>query len=349
MTFTPKFFNPLAAGGVAVGEAGAVRFKAGGRPQDTYVYGPKIVLAVNVALATGRPLFISGEPGSGKTMLASNVAAVLGWWSYQETVTSRTTSSDLLWTFDALGRLNDATMPKRDLKPDHYYVQPRGLWWAFDPATAVDRGKKAILEEDRRAVNPGTAPAPRDERDTHDDKAVILLDEVDKADPDVPNDLLEPLDVRRFTVRQTGHEIEAARQVLVIMTTNDERELPPAFLRRCVSLSLPDPDREWFVSIADQRYGAGDHALHVAVAKEVMRHREAARNQGLREPSTAEYLDALEACRKFEITPESQVWKDVAAATLWKHEVAAELAEAQPAEAVDEAAGAGDEGEENGG
>ena len=328
MNYTPSYFDPLNAGGTLAADGKSVAFSAGDDPEDLYVYPPTTVLAVNVALATERPLLVAGEPGSGKSTLAENVAAVLGWTYYKEMITSRVQAEDLLWTFDALQRLNDANLRNQKLRPDHYYIHPGGLWWAYDPTTARHRGKADIADENRRAADPGTPPPALPGRPIPENEpgaAVILLDEIDKADPDVPNDLLEPLDLRQFTVRQTGDRIEADadRRVLMILTTNGERELPPAFMRRCVSITLEPPTKEWFIGIASSKFG--DHPLHEPVATEVVRHRHAAERLGMRQPSTGEYLDALDVCRNLNVTPESDAWKHVAMSVLWKHEKAPDL------------------------
>jgi len=322
MEFTPKYFNPAQAGGATIDERGSVSFRAGERPDAVYVYNRRTILTLNVALATGRPLLISGEPGSGKSMLARNAAAVMGCWFYQETVTSRTQASDLLWTFDTLRRLSDAQMSGQQLFPKNYYVDPGTLWWAFDPRTAEQRGLGELpaAHQQHRASDPGIAPG-----DGHAQRAVVLIDEIDKADPDVPNDLLEPFDVRSFTIRETNDRITARRDTILILTTNGERELPQAFLRRCVALTLDAPTEDWFVSIANQKFGAGGDSLHREVAREVMRHRAAAKKARFRQPSTSEYLDALDVCRDLGIDTSSSIWTDVARSVLWKNERPPEL------------------------
>jgi MoxR-like ATPase len=314
MKFEPKHFAPLSAGGIKLDEEGTIAYPGGPAPEDTYVYTPRTILALNVAIATDRPLLISGEPGSGKSTLAKNAATVLGRWYYKETITSRTRASDLLWTFDALHRLSDASTPNQPLLDKRYYVDPGTLWWAFDPASAQYRGTEAEIPEKHRPREKG-----RQTGSGGDGRAVVLLDEIDKADPDVPNDLLEPFDVKSFTVRETNDTVTARREVLLILTTNGERELPQAFLRRCVTLTLHPPDEAWFVRIANQRYGEKDASLHTAVAAEVMKLRQAAARAGLREPGTGEYLDALQVCRDLGINPDSQAWRDVAESVLWKH------------------------------
>lgn len=325
MKYTRKYFDPArwgtdktkALGGWLLDDGESVAFRAGPKPQDVYVYTPSAMLAVNIALATGRPLLVSGEPGCGKSMLAHNVAAVLGWWYYKQMITSRIQAADMLWTFDALRRLNDANVPAKPLHDDQYYVNPGRLWWALNPGRALHRGLRDIPEESSRATDPGVCPRDIDGRPT-EDKAVILLDEIDKADPDVPNDLLEALDLKRFTVRETNDDIESTRDVLLVLTTNGERELPPAFMRRCVSITLKAPTLAWFVGIADSKFGVD--ALHLQVAEEVMKHRAAATKIGVREPSTGEFLDALAVCRHLGLTPDSDAWREVAMSVLWKHE-----------------------------
>jgi MoxR-like ATPase len=316
MEFRRVYFDPAAKGGVP--KEDGVSFRSGDGPDDVYVFSHPAILALNVALATGRPLLVSGEPGSGKTSLARHCASVLGWWYYERVVTSRTQASDLLWSFDALRRLNDATLQGQTLLPPRHYVDPGPLWWAFDPETAAQRGTLPLSPTDDGGIevrDPGVAPA-----DGAAGRAVVLLDEIDKADPDVPNDLLEPFGSRSFTVRDTGDRVRARREVLLVLTTNGERELPPAFLRRCVVLTLEPPTAKWFVGIAERKLGSGDVALYRQVADRVMSLRAAAARMGLREPSTGEFLDAVAACRGLGVHGTSQVFDAVTASTLWKHE-----------------------------
>jgi len=311
--FDTHFFNPAGQGSVDKNLKLVTVAGTDGRP--SYVYNRSIILAVNLARATGRPLFIAGKPGTGKTTLASNVARVLGWKFYQKVVTSRTRARDLMWTFDSLRRLSDAQEQNKDLPPRAAYVQPQEFWWAFEPRTARRRGAS---DDEVAAVKPATDPAAGDQT-----SAVLLLDEIDKADPDVPNDLLEVLDIGRFRVEELDQPITVTAdlsRVLLMITSNGERELPPAFLRRCVVLNLEDPNEDWLVTVANQRFGAKDEAFHREIAKHVMDLRKQARERDLREPSTAEYLDAVDACRRLNISAASDTWKLVADALLWKRE-----------------------------
>jgi MoxR-like ATPase len=314
MDYERTFFDPEKVGGQLEAD-GSVSFRF--RPEkdaaeELYVFAPKVILALNVALATERPLLVSGEPGGGKTSLARSAAAVLRRHRYQHTVTSRTQASELLWTFDALRRLNDASKQGETLKPDQHYVEPGPLWWAFDPATAAQRGRQPLAGV-RLAKDPGRG-------DAQEDAAVALVDEIDKADPDVPNDLLEPFDRRTFTVRETGEEIGVKRRVLLILTTNRERTMPRAFLRRCVTLELADPTAAWLETIAERRYRRKDD-LHGQVAAEVMALRADAKKAGVRQPSTAEYLDAVTAARSLSAKLSGPDWTEIKRALLWKSEL----------------------------
>jgi MoxR-like ATPase len=327
MKFTAKYFDPEARGGNLQSD-GRVAFRAGDQPEDLHVYNPKTILALNVALATRRPLLISGEPGSGKSTLARGAAAVLGWRYYKQMITSRTQAADLLWKYDTLRRLSDAQNRKQTLLPNQYYVEPGSLWWAFDPVTATQRGSQTEIALAHRVRDPDLG-----RNVTTPKNAVVLLDEIDKADPDVPNDLLEPLDLKEFTVRETNDRVRLSddRDLLMILTTNGEREMPPAVLRRCVLLTLDPPNKEWFVTLADLRRGETDHELHEAVAGAVMDLRKAARKASLREPSTSEFLDALAVCDQLGIDTTSadwknaKAWQEVRRTVLWKHSMEPKL------------------------
>lgn len=317
--FRPDFFNPAEKGEVN-DELGFVTV-TGTDGQPSYVYNRSIILAVNLARAARRPLFIAGRPGTGKTTLAANVARVLGWKYYQRTVTSRTRAKDLQWSFDSLRRLSDAQEKGRKLPPRAAYVQPQEFWWAFSPESARYRGASRTERKSIKEANdPARFTPPESKRAT---PAVLLLDEIDKADPDVPNDLLEVLDVGSFDVDELDAPLKVRAdqdRVLLMITSNGERELPPAFLRRSVVLHLEDPTADWLVQVANDRFGHEGAVFHREIAEKVMALRDAARERDLREPSTAEFLDAVSACIRLGIDGQGKAWQLVAGALLSKRE-----------------------------
>lgn len=290
MAFDP--FQPLPGSSAPLSGDGAAAVDDG-----VYVFDDeRIVLAVNVALATRRPLLVFGPPGSGKSTLAPNVARHLGRVCHTEVITARTEPEDLLWRFDALRRLNDAQI--REVAPTiGAYCAQGVLWKAFDPYRTVPG--HAGEPPDEPAYGRHTGPAPQ---------SVVLIDEIDKADPDLPNSLLVPLDTLRFT-GPDGEEVRArpGAEPLVVITSNNERELPAPFVRRCILLSLEAPDRTHLLQVARSHFGAdydgsmaeqvADHLLEIA--------NESASFAG---PSTAEFLDTLRACHELGVTAGSHTW-----------------------------------------
>lgn len=291
--------------------------KALGDHQATYVYSDHIVLMVNAAMAAKRPLLLRGDPGTGKSSLARDVADVLDWDYEQEVITSRTQAQDLMWRFDAVRRLSDAhaglLKGERafDLTP---YINSGVLWRAFSPSTVPVAEKKDV------EAKAGT---------------VVLLDEIDKADPDVPNDLLVPLGSGQFTVRETGQVVEVKdRKVLVFITTNNERDLPEAFLRRCLVLKLEPPKdladaRTRRDAIARAHFPEIEQAVldFVDARFEALKDAAAKAKSKLRVPGMAEFLDAIRAAS--ELHPED--WSAVVDAAIWKHDTAPPPREAQGA------------------
>lgn len=285
------------------------------RPDGGYVYDAdgRIALAVNVALVTGRPLLIRGKPGTGKSSLAADVAERLGWRFYSRTVTSRTRARDLLWTYDAVRRLNDANA--QEAQDPMAYVTPGVLWWAFEPESAATRGlpDKALAD---RGISRMADPSPRS-----GPRAVVLLDEIDKADPDVPNDLLNPLGALTFVVTEVedGPRVNAKEPPLVVLTTNEERDLPEAFLRRCVVLALPEAKPERMKAVARAHF---PEETDDAVIDQVLK-----AYQGIRaglaadqhEPSLAEFLDAVGAVIALRAEGDGDKrWDDILKFTLTK-------------------------------
>lgn len=283
-------------------------------------------LAARVAIATDRPLLLRGDPGVGKSSLAAFIARDRNWRYYEHTVTARTEATDLLWTFDAVRKLGDATLlasrgPGAKLD-DHDYVKPGELWWAFDPASAKRRGA------DGGAADPPEEPLAEQNKDRSGDGAVVLVDEIDKADPDVPNALLLPLGSRQFEITETSTSVHQSRtQVLVVITTNEERILPPAFVRRCVVYVVPAPSAEHMKRIAAEHaalrkrtLSASDRALIGEIATTTEKLQGAAKSLHLRPPGVAEFLDAVWAALDLGITTKDKRWEYVKRLTLAKEE-----------------------------
>ncbi|HEX7186220.1 MAG TPA: MoxR family ATPase [Thermoanaerobaculia bacterium] len=264
---------------------------------------------MRVALATGRPLLVRGPSGCGKSSLARHAARVLRWRYYERVITSRTQAQDLLWEVDHLRRLQDAQAGKLRGGRERY-VRPGVLWWAFDRDGAT-----------RQALRASTAARTAGRLDPNlgddDPRAVVLVDEIDKADPDVPNNLLVPLGSLQFQVEETREVVRTTedRAPLVVITTNDERELPAAFLRRCVELKLEAPQGDRLLSIAREHFpGTPEEEL-----KDVARRVSEASGDGADPPSPAELLDTIRAVRDLKQQGLTPAWNDLLRVTVWKH------------------------------
>ena len=278
-----------------------------------YLYADEIELTVNVGLATGRPILLRGPSGSGKSSLAKNVALRMGRRYYEEVITSKTQYTDLLWRFDLLRRFRDAGA--NTLKQDAEYIDPRAFWWAFQPELASRRGLKPPKAPEQPAIDPSPIEG---------EQAVILIDEIDKADPDVPNNLLVTIGSLQFSVPYLNDLLVEAKNrdserepvaPLVFITSNDERDLPNAFLRRCVTLELKAPSRDRLVDIAAEHFGgeAEQRKQYENIAGTLYPD---GSNPG--EISTAEYLDTVRACTQLNIMPGDPAWTALVSTTVRK-------------------------------
>jgi len=298
-----------------------------------YEYSGDIPLAIRVAQATRRPLLLLGEPGCGKSTLARDVAVSLGYAYLEEAITSRTTAHELLWRFDHVKRLGDAPIDKTKVSNLRHYIEPGKMWWAIDPASARRRG----AQPDEVATPPvADAVDPSPGHRSSGRGAVLLLDEIDKADPDVPNDLLVALGEYRFDIADPLTEVRkpSDRELLVFLTSNGERDLPPAFVRRCIPLELKRPTSPLLKRIIAAHCGCAtsDAAQLDALIDAVLRVLEAppAFAAGLRPPCTAEVIDAVRACLTENVVgpvtttgdpsaePEDLRWSVITRLTLWK-------------------------------
>ena len=247
---------------------------------DTYVATPDLLAAVNAALTLERPLLVKGEPGTGKTVLAEEVARALGRRFLAWHVKSTTKASQGLYEYDAVARLRDSQLGDARVHDVRNYIRRGKLWEAF----AGDGG----------ATAPGAA--------ANDPGTVLLIDEVDKADIEFPNDLLQELDRMEFHVYETGETIRAVRRPLVLITSNNEKELPDAFLRRCFFHYIRFPDRDTMTKIVHVHFPGIEEALLREALSLFFGLREVA---GLKKkPSTSELLDWIKLLVHEGVTPD---------------------------------------------
>ncbi len=224
---------------------------------ENYISTDDLSMSVNAAIALEKPLLIKGEPGTGKTMLALEMAAALGKPLIQWHIKSTTKAQQGLYEYDAVSRLRDSQLGGDKVHDIANYIKPGKLWEAF----------------------------------TSEDQAVLLIDEIDKADIEFPNDLLQELDRMEFFVYETGETITAKTRPIIVITSNNEKELPDAFLRRCFFHFINFPDRETMSEIIKVHYPEVQQKL-VREALEVFF--ELREIPGLKKkPSTSELLDWL--------------------------------------------------------
>ncbi|MDE2302120.1 MAG: MoxR family ATPase [Sphingomonadales bacterium] len=224
---------------------------------SSYVAGDDLKIAVNAAVLLRRPLLVKGEPGTGKTVLAQEIADSIGAPLIEWNVKSTTRAQQGLYEYDAVARLRDGQLGDPRVHEIGNYIKRGKLWDAF------------------------TSPQ----------LPVLLIDEIDKADIEFPNDLLQELDRMSFDVYETGERIAAQERPIVIITSNNEKELPDAFLRRCFFHYIKFPDRETMQAIIDVHF-PGIQKLLVTKAMEIFY--ELREVPGLKKkPSTSELLDWL--------------------------------------------------------
>ncbi len=236
---------------------------------DTYVATEDLMVAVNAAVSLERPLLIKGEPGTGKTILAHEIARALGLPLIQWHIKSTTKAQQGLYEYDAVARLRDSQLGDERVHDIANYIVKGRLWEAF----AAD-------------VRP-----------------VLLIDEVDKADIEFPNDLLLELDRMEFHVYETKQTVVAAQRPIVVITSNNEKELPDAFLRRCFFHYIRFPDRETMERIVDVHYPGIQKKLVREALTAFFDMREV---PGLKKkPSTSELLDWIKLLLVEDVPPEA--------------------------------------------
>jgi len=235
---------------------------------ESYVATEDLTVAVNAAITLERPLLVKGEPGTGKSVLAEEIARSLGAPLITWHIKSTTKAQQGLYEYDAVSRLRDSQLGDPRVSDIRNYIKRGKLWEAF----ALD-------------VRP-----------------VLLIDEIDKADIEFPNDLLLELDRMEFFVYETGETVKAAQRPIVVITSNNEKELPDAFLRRCFFHYIKFPDPETMARIVEVHYPGIKHRLVEEALKIFFEVREV---PGLRKkPSTSELLDWLKLLLSEDIGPE---------------------------------------------
>jgi MoxR-like ATPase len=233
-----------------------------------YVATPDLTVAVNAAIALERPLLVKGEPGTGKTELARQVAASLRLPLLEWHVKSTTKAAQGLYEYDAVSRLRDSQLGDERVHDVRNYIRKGPLWRAFEAEA----------------------------------KVVLLIDEIDKADIEFPNDLLQELDRMEFFVYETGETVRARQRPVVVITSNNEKELPDAFLRRCFFHYIRFPDEETLTRIVEVHFPGLKPRLIRAALTQFFEIRE---TPGLKKkPSTSEALDWLKLLLAEDLAPE---------------------------------------------
>ena len=236
---------------------------------SNYVATDDLRIAVNAAITLERPLLIKGEPGTGKTVLAFEVAKAIGVPIIQWHIKSTTKAQQGLYEYDAVSRLRDSQLGDARVKDIKNYISKGKLWEAF----------------------------------TNDQRPVLLIDEIDKADIEFPNDLLLELDRMEFFVYETGETIKAKQRPIVMITSNNEKELPDAFLRRCFFHYIKFPDRDTMTKIIDVHY---PKIMDKLVGEALNIFYQIRDVPGLKKkPSTSELLDWLKLLMADDITAET--------------------------------------------
>jgi len=234
---------------------------------DEYVLSPELRDNVNVSIALGRPLLVKGEPGTGKTLLAHSIAKGVGKRLIIWNIKSTTKAKDGLCVYDTVQRLNDARFGDRDISDIRQYIKLGKLGEAF----------------------------------SSDEQVVLLIDEIDKADIEFPNDLLNELDEMSFYITETGDTIKAKHRPIVIITSNSEKELPDPFLRRCVFHYIEFPDEKLMEEIALVHYPDLDKKLLKECLKKFYWIRQF--DMLRKKPSTSELIDWVQALLAAGISP----------------------------------------------
>ncbi len=233
-----------------------------------YVATRDLQVAVNAAVALEKPLLVKGEPGTGKTLLAYEIAKALGKEMYVWNIKSTTSAQQGLYEYDAVSRLRDSQLDQGKIDDISNYIRKGKLWEAFES----------------------------------EEQVVLLIDEIDKADIEFPNDLLQELDKMEFYCYELKETIRAKKRPIVIITSNNEKELPDAFLRRCFFHFISFPDRETMQKIVDVHYPALDQKMADETLRLFYSIREVRALK--KKPSTSELVDWMKLLILGKVSPE---------------------------------------------
>ena len=314
---------------------------------SVHVFDERTVNALIAAWLSERPLLVRGDPGTGKSQLARAAAVALNWEFVSEVVSAHTDVQDLWYRFDAVSRLGQAQLlsalreeldPKAlkvELDP-RKFLSPGALWWAYDWKTAEEYYRISDFklyhpnphqEKQWKAEQQTAGGVQSGDKPTKPELpkgVVLLIDEIDKADADLPNSLLETLDNARFRVPWVsdtiGYRTDADDSIrpLVIITTNEDRQLPPAFVRRCLVLNLELPEKEndlvnYLIQRGEEHFTNekglplfGDKVMTTA-AQQLYQDRQEAVSLGFKPPGQAEYLDMLRVLSRMNLNDAEQL------------------------------------------
>jgi len=243
---------------------------------ESYIASPELRDVVNVAVSLEKPLLVRGEPGTGKTLLAHAVAEDLGLPLITWHIKSTTDASDGLYVYDTVQRLNDSRFDEGDVGDIEQYIELGPL------------GKSFAMTDPSEPVGKGTRP-------------VLLIDEIDKADMEFPNDLLHELDNMEFYIPETQKTIRAQKRPVVVITSNAEKELPDAFLRRCIFHYIDFPDRELMQRIVDVHHPDIEEELVDQCLQRFYWLRD--QPEVRKKPSTSELIDWIAALARAGVAP----------------------------------------------
>jgi MoxR-like ATPase len=253
-----------------------------------YIAGKGLRKAVNVALYLGRPLLVTGEPGTGKTQLADSIALELRLPKLEFLTKTTSTATDLFYQYDALRRFQDAHMPEKKHLNMYDYITYQAMGRAI-LLTKPPEEVKVYLPEELQGKGPI--------------RSVVLIDEIDKAPRDFPNDILNEVEKMQFKVIETGKTFEAEKRFrpILVLTSNSEKNLPDAFLRRCIFYHIPFPSQEELKAIVQKRFSHYPDFTPEFIDAAIERFLDIRELALKKKPATAELLDWVQVLRSLDM------------------------------------------------